>query len=197
MADGGVSSINYGESLLQLSALLGSGDNDNDGGQDARGTATMTPGCIGPPKSTTTVEPRAQQKKPALKANLQDIWSEEEVPVDDRGAHEDHRPVPDYDILYKQAVTSEDMYLQMSGRDPSTHQCDDMVVRIKLPGHKLSYCELDVNDTYLDLRSTKYRLGLHLPHPCDSKNGSAKFDSKKCELIVTLRMTREMDFLKQ
>jgi len=89
------------------------------------------------------------------------------------------------------------MFLGMSGRDPSSHWCEDMIVRISLPGHKMADCELDVTESFLDLRTPSHRLGLHLPHPCDPQAGSAKFDSRKAELSVTLRMTREMDFLRQ
>ena len=34
-----------------------------------------------------------------------------------------------YDIVYRQAVSSEDMYLGMSGRNPSSAGCEEMVVR--------------------------------------------------------------------
>lgn len=35
-------------------------------------------------------------------------------------------------MIFKQAVTSEDMYLQMSGRNPSSSSCEDLLVRISL-----------------------------------------------------------------
>lgn len=60
----------------------------------------------------------------------------------------------------------------------------------------MSDCELDVTDTFLDLRTPKYRLAMTLQHPVDSANGSAKFDKSKQQLSVTLRMKRDMDFLK-
>lgn len=34
-----------------------------------------------------------------------------------------------YEMVFKQAVSSEDMYLQMSGKNPSTASCEDLVVR--------------------------------------------------------------------
>ena len=37
---------------------------------------------------------------------------------------------PRYETLFKQTVSSEDMYLGMSGRDPSSFSCEEMVVRI-------------------------------------------------------------------
>jgi hypothetical protein len=35
-----------------------------------------------------------------------------------------------YDIIYKQAVTSEDMFLGMGNKNPATASCEDMVVSI-------------------------------------------------------------------
>ena len=35
-----------------------------------------------------------------------------------------------YEILYKQAVTSEDMFLQMGNKTPLTSSCEDMVVSV-------------------------------------------------------------------
>ena len=36
-----------------------------------------------------------------------------------------------YEMVFKQAVTSEDMYLQMTGKNTSTASCEDLVVRMK------------------------------------------------------------------
>lgn len=41
------------------------------------------------------------------------------------------------------------------------------------------------------------KLGLFLPHPVDSKNGKAQWDKTKGLLTVTVRLTREYDFLTQ
>lgn len=35
---------------------------------------------------------------------------------------------PRYEMIFKQAVTSEEMYLQMGNKNPSTASCEDMVV---------------------------------------------------------------------
>lgn len=188
--------MDIGSQLIGLSNLLGGAVEEDHGDDDidTNPMASMTPGSIGP--ATKQKRIAGKKKKPAaeLKASAKDIWDVEEVNVEDHGAEDDPRPQPEYDILYKQAVSSEDMYLGMSGRDASSHWCEDMIVKIKLPGHKMADCELDVTDKFLDLRTTTHRLGLHLPYPCDSKNGSAKFVNEKQELQVTLRMMREMDW---
>ena len=81
-----------------------------------------------------------------------------------------------YDIVYKQAVTSEDMYLGMGNRTPATSSCEDMIVlcflcqlryvfgqlrifffqvKISLPGTKMADVVLDVKEKFLDCRSAK------------------------------------------
>ncbi|GAB5353641.1 hypothetical protein AAMO2058_000051900 [Amorphochlora amoebiformis] len=55
-----------------------------------------------------------------------DIWDEDEIPQgevvpDDND--EDNRDRPEYDILYKQSVNAEDVYLNMGFKDPSSIRC--------------------------------------------------------------------------
>ena len=138
--------------------------------------------------------PRAAAPK---KAPSKNIWDADEVPVNGYGADNDPRKRPEYEILYKQAVTAEDMFIGLSGRDPSSGSCEDLVVRITLPGTTGKQIELDVLPQFLDLRTPVYRLGLHLPHPVDDKSGNAKWDADAGVLAVTLRLNREYDFLRQ
>lgn len=39
-----------------------------------------------------------------------------------------------YEFLYKQAVDTADNFLGMSGKDGSSTSCEDLVVRVELPG---------------------------------------------------------------
>lgn len=154
-------------------------------------TAKMGPGSIGPAAKKTNKNAEQKSKK-----NSKDIWNDEEV---QEGAEfevlDDPRPQPEYDIIYKQAVTSEDMFLQMGNKNPATASCEDMIVKINLPGCKVADVTLDVKSKFLDCRTPTYRLGLHLPHPVDHKSGKAQWDGNKEVLSVTLRMTREYDFM--
>ncbi|NXA54167.1 PIHD3 protein, partial [Nothocercus julius] len=128
--------------------------------------------------------------------NTKAIWNTEEVPegseFDDTW---DPREQPEYEILFKQRVGTEDMFLGMSRKDASTACCEDMVIKIKLPETKFSDITLDLQDKVLDLRTPQKKLLLHLPHPVDSKNGKAIFLSEEEILEVTLRMTREFDYI--
>uniref|UniRef100_A0A8B9G373 PIH1 domain containing 3 n=1 Tax=Amazona collaria TaxID=241587 RepID=A0A8B9G373_9PSIT len=124
------------------------------------------------------------------------IWNTEEVPegseYDDTW---DPREQPEYEILFKQRVGTEDVFFGMSRKDHSTACCEDIVIKIKLPETKSSDITLDIQDKVLDLRTPKKKLLLHLPYSVDSKNGKARFFSEEEILEVTLRVLREFDFI--
>ncbi|XP_064610175.1 dynein axonemal assembly factor 6-like [Liolophura sinensis] len=167
-------------------------ESDSDEDQPSSSVNKFNPGNIGPTKTVSTKINETSTKKP----NSKNIWEAEEVP---EGSEFDDiydpRPQPEYEIVYKQAVTSEDMFLGMSNKTPTTASCEDMVVKIHLPGAKIADVQLDVKTKFLDCRSSKFKLGLHLPHPVDSKSSKAQWDGKKEELCVTLRLMREYDML--
>ncbi|MCO5552659.1 hypothetical protein L7F22_006175, partial [Adiantum nelumboides] len=57
-----------------------------------------------------------------------------------------------YDIIYKQDVSPNDVYLQMSEKDPSSLSCDIMIMRVKLPQTECALdIQLDVQATYMKL----------------------------------------------
>ncbi|XP_062514857.1 dynein axonemal assembly factor 6-like, partial [Corticium candelabrum] len=130
------------------------------------------------------------------KANSKDIWDpdvvQEQASLEDEL---DSRPAPEYEYLFQQAVSAEEMFLGMGSKNTSTASCENLLVKIKLPGVKYSDVQLDVTDTFLDCRTPHHKLGLPLPHQVDSKNGKAQWDESKNVLTVTLRMIREYDFL--
>ncbi|BFZ14850.1 hypothetical protein BsWGS_17889 [Bradybaena similaris] len=126
--------------------------------------------------------------------NNKDIWSEAEVPEgSEYDSLYDPRPQPEYDIVYSQAVGSEDVFLQMGNKTPMTSSCENIVVKIKLPETKVAEVELDIRPKFLDCRTPNFKLGLHLPHPVDEKSGKAQWDATRETLIVTLHLCREYD----
>ncbi|XP_062997763.1 dynein axonemal assembly factor 6 [Elgaria multicarinata webbii] len=185
-------------SLLALADMLRTppGDGDDEDGDGELGALSSSvsntgPGNIGPSKAagpTATTQVKSGDGK--------EIWSTEEVPegseYDDAW---DTREQPEYEILFKQQVGAEDVFLGMSRKDPSTACCEDMLIKIKLPDTKASDITLDIREKVLDLRSPQKKLLLPLPHPVDSKNGKALFLAEKGTLEVTLRMKRELDFI--
>ncbi|XP_070830949.1 dynein axonemal assembly factor 6 [Chaetodon trifascialis] len=184
----GVSSV---QSLQALSALLSTQQQEEEEDEEnVTACARLGPGHIGPrPKEDKEVST-------AYVKNSKDIWSEEEVAegsqYDDLA---DPRPQPEYEIILKQSVGTEDLFLGLNGKDPSSMCCEAMLVKIKLPDTKATDVVLDVKEKFLDLRTPKYKLGLHLPHPIHSHQGKAQFFSEREELEVTLLMKRPMDFI--
>ncbi|XP_077163994.1 dynein axonemal assembly factor 6 [Paroedura picta] len=183
--------------LLALAELL-SGPRDEDDDDDdhlgqgpSSAASALGPGHITAPKS---VEPAATTH--VKSGNSKEIWSAEEVPegseYDDSW---DSREQPEYEILFKQQVGTEDLFLGMSRKDPSTACCEAMLVKIQLPDTKISDITLDIKEKVLDLRSSKKKLLLHLPHPVDPNSGKARFLPEKGTLEITLRMKRELDFI--
>ena len=86
-----------------------------------------------------------------------DIWNTDEV---EEGAEfdtvDDPRMQPDYDIIYKQKLTSEELFLQMGNKTNATSSCEDMVVKIHLPGvGKISEIDVNVVENFLDCRTSK------------------------------------------
>ncbi|ROL52076.1 Protein PIH1D3 [Anabarilius grahami] len=180
--------------LQALSALLSPNDEDEEEDlQKVKPVAKMGPGHIGSPAAASG-EKHKEGSTAYVKKNSKGIWDEDEVT---EGAHfvdlADPRPQPEYEIVLKQSVGTEDLFLGLSGKDPSSMCCDSMLVRVKLPDTKASDLVLDVRETFLDLRTPKYKLGLHLPHPVHKHEGNARFIMEREELEITLPMNRPMD----
>ncbi|XP_007507071.1 dynein axonemal assembly factor 6 [Monodelphis domestica] len=181
--------------LQALSKLLSSPEEEEDALDQvlypSTSTGALSPGNIGPAKKE-----ESKVNPPNKPENRKDIWDPEEVPegseFDDMW---DPREQPEYDIIFKQHVGAEDVFLGMTRKDPSTACCEDLLVKIKLPGIKSSDITLDIHEKVLDLRTPKHKLVLHLPHPVDSKTGKASFITETEILEVTLTMKREFDFL--
>ena len=70
----------------------------------------------------------------------------------------DPREIPVYELLHRQRVRAEDVYLGADfTRDPSTSSSEDIVVRVKLPGVKNVDREvtLDVTSKGMTLTTVK------------------------------------------
>lgn len=187
MADFSVSNI---ANLQALSSMLNPKEDSSDDDMPESGPTAYTPASIGPKKVDKA------EDKPMNKKDSKSIWDEEEIPASTLFEDDDDgRPQPEYDISYKQKVSSEDMFLGSTGKNPSSACCESLVIKINLPDTKMKDVELQVKEHVLDCRSDKYKLILPLPHPVDPDKGSAKFDSATHKLIITLSMKREYDFI--
>eukprot|EP00450_Noctiluca_scintillans_P000198 CAMPEP_0194499756 /NCGR_PEP_ID=MMETSP0253-20130528/15958_1 /TAXON_ID=2966 /ORGANISM="Noctiluca scintillans" /LENGTH=196 /DNA_ID=CAMNT_0039341533 /DNA_START=102 /DNA_END=692 /DNA_ORIENTATION=- len=98
----------------------------------------------------------------------------------------DDRIQPKYDILYRQRVGASDAFLNLLETDPSSDQCQDLLVKIWLPGTALKDISLDVLDDRLLLQAPKHRLNLALPHKVKKDSGNAKWDKPQGLLSVVI-----------
>ena len=154
----------------------------------AAGGKAITQGPLGPGDIGKPRKKPAAAKKPVKQSD--DIWDENEVPEEDLafGADDgDERPEPEYKTAYKQRVRSEDMFLGIDGKDPGSHCCEDLIVTVMLPGVKaMAEISLDVTKNTLRASTPQHKLAMYLPHTVRDKDGSAQWDSDKCELRLTL-----------
>ena len=80
-----------------------------------------TPGSIGPSVS-------GKQTDSKLQAVTKDIWRDDEVAVNQHYEYDDPRPQPEYDVIFKQSVGTEDVFLGMGTKNPTTASCENLVV---------------------------------------------------------------------
>ncbi|XP_026884173.2 protein PIH1D3 isoform X2 [Electrophorus electricus] len=171
------------QSVQALSALLSppAEETDDEDYENMKPMARMGPSHIG---ATPSTRGKAQETVSSayIKEHNKDIWDVEEV---NEGTHFDDltdcRPQPEYEIVLKQRVGTEDLFLGLSRKDPSSMCCESMLVKVKLSDTKAADIVLDVKETFLDLRTPKY------------EEGTARFISERAELEVTLPMNRALD----
>ncbi|KAI8476102.1 MAG: hypothetical protein J3K34DRAFT_513950 [Monoraphidium minutum] len=149
-----------------------------------------TPAAIGPSELLPV-------KAAPAGAKQQQHAAAEEAPDEADAAfdQDDGREVPSHEVVYKQAVGASDAFLGMSGKDPSSACCEDLVVRIRLPAAaSAAEMDLDVRPTRLRLLSARYKLLLHLPRKVDAGRGCARWDAAKRELSVSAPIVQEEPF---
>lgn len=83
----------------------------------------------------------------------------------------------------------------MGPKTPSTASCEDMIVTVKLPDERFSAIDLDLTKDRVIVKGFLYKLDLHFPHTINPNRSNAKWDQSKEELVLTLRMCREFDFI--
>ncbi|XP_067137641.1 dynein axonemal assembly factor 6 [Centruroides vittatus] len=186
--------MDFGASLLKLRDLLNPQETDSSDDEFKPKTqvAKMGPGDIGGRAVS------GKEKTEGVGVEDDDvIWSAREVP---QGSEFDDtidpRKEPEYEMFFRQKVTTEDIYLQMGNKNPATFSCEDLVIKIKLPGVTTqNEIHLDVKEKRLDCRTSTYRLGLFLPHPVKPDSSKAEWDQNSHNLTIILRLDRELDEL--
>lgn len=84
---------------------------------------------------------------------------------------------------------------QIGPKTPSSNSCEDLIVRIKMPGDKKENTELTVNRSSIFVHSSQHALKLDLPHEIDPDVSKANWDSAEETLVLTLRLQREFDYV--
>lgn len=174
-------------------------DNSSDSEDDNKGSSnSIGPADIKPKKAEVknSLENPLLKKVEAVNENPKSLEEWEKMQINDEEILET-RKTPEYSIVYKQAVTTEDIYLQMGLKTPSTASCEDMIVDIKLPDETVGIdrMELDLKEDNVDLKTPKYRLNFNLPQKVTPAKCRAQYDIDKKVLKLTLRMNREYDFV--
>ncbi len=120
------------------------------------------------------------------------IWTDDDFK--EENITEDGRPKPQFEILYKQVVDSNDVYLGMSGKTNSTIHCDQMLMKIWLPNTQLKEIGLELKEQSIHLQTQNYLLNHILPYKIDKDNSEAKWDKEKGLLCVTVKVIKP-DFI--
>ncbi|CAH0404850.1 unnamed protein product [Chilo suppressalis] len=106
-----------------------------------------------------------------------------------------NRKTPKYTINYQQSVSAEDVFLQIGSKTPSSASCENLMIRIKMPGDKKENVDLSVDNTSVTVDSSQYHLKLPLPHAINPDTSKAAWDSANETLVLTLKLDREFDFI--
>lgn len=109
----------------------------------------------------------------------------------------DSRKTPAYTLTYRQAVGTEDVFLQMGNRTNASASCEDLVVDILLPGDDTpsDKMQLTIKEMEIVLSTPIYHLKLPLIHQINVDRCRAKYHSDQHKLTLTLRLQRELDFV--
>lgn len=150
-------------------------------------------GCIKEDNKKTAKEEEEVPKK--SKQVTVDSWLEEQQKEDELLL--ETRKVPNYKISYKQAVGTEDLFLQMGNKTSSTISCEEILISIELPEEtvQVDQMDLDITENEIDLKTPVYRLKIPLVHSIEPDIGNAKYDTENKLLTLTLKMKREFDFV--
>merc|ERR1712190_574100 len=138
------------------------------------------------------VAPRKPKKK-----DEKAIWQPEEfkaasgVVVKEEG---DDRAMPKYEVLPRQRVGASDAYLNLQEMDPSSDQCQELLVKIWLPDTQLKDISLDVLEDRILLQAPKHRLNLALPHKVKKDSGNAKWDKLAGLLSVVIPIDMKVKY---
>ena len=150
--------------IMGLNNLINGGEKEEDESNKFYSNetqSTLNPGNIIEGKKEKEVAPpntkiESKYNHRMLTKQKNEIWSDKDFIEDN--LKEDGRPKPKYEILYKQNVTTEDIYLGLSEKDPSSNSCDQLIMKVYLPNTNLKEIGLEVREQSLHLTTPQYLL---------------------------------------
>ncbi|KAL8271785.1 hypothetical protein Esti_004294 [Eimeria stiedai] len=151
--------------------------------------------------NSTHTDKHKSKAKPNVKTILKvgshddcDIWEEKDLrqglTIKDIN---DQRVTPEFEVLFSQKVGAEDVYLGLSDRDPSTDQCETLV--IQLPGALYSQISLETLEDRIFVQSPQHKLNLSLPYSVETESGTARWISSSSSLVLRLPIRRKIEYV--
>jgi hypothetical protein len=177
--------LSSSDGISQLSTLL----------QDSREALNIREGETVPPVQLgNTKVVVGKQRKDSPPEDPKAIWRDEEIPLEDAIiCRSDGRPAPRYEFSYKQTIGTEDTFLGLNGKSPSSADCTALVIKIHFPGETMRDIQLDVTTNRIKAESKALSLFTYLPVNVIHDKGTAKFDSEKHVLTITLPIQAEFE----
>ena len=155
--------------------------------------STLNPGNIGGKQKKEVAKPNtkieAKYNNRILTKPKNEIWTEKDFI--EENIKEDGRPKPKFEILYKQNVGTEDIYLGLSDKDISSNSCDQLLMKVYLPNTNLKEIGLEVKDQSIHLTTPNFLLNHILPYKVHNEKTEAKWDKEKGLLLLTLHVIKQ------
>lgn len=157
----------------------------------SKAQSTLNPGNVTGNNKKEVAEPFAKIEakfhgRKIVKKTKNDIWDENEFI--EENIKEDGRPQPKFEVLHKQLVSSEDIYLGLSGKDVSSNSCDQLLVKVWLPDTTLKEIGVEVKEQSIHLQTPNYLLNHILPYKVNKEKSDAKWDKEKGLLLITVNI---------
>ncbi|CAG9784378.1 unnamed protein product [Diatraea saccharalis] len=135
------------------------------------------------------------QKTPKNIEEYEEQQDKEAEELSHSGGTVGSRKTPEFTMNYQQSVSAEDVFLQIGSKTPSSASCENLIVRIKMPGDKKENVDLSVDNNSVAVHSSRYQLKLPLPHSINPDTSKATWVSTDETLVLTLKLDREFDFI--
>uniref|UniRef100_A0A0A1XH33 Uncharacterized protein CXorf41 n=1 Tax=Zeugodacus cucurbitae TaxID=28588 RepID=A0A0A1XH33_ZEUCU len=173
-------------------------DTDEDDDEPVASTTkqcnNFTPAHFGNASNAGGTKQKLAEPAPPQPTSIEE-WQQQQEQEDNEILETRQRP--EYSMTYRQAVGTEDLYLQMGNRTNATASCEDLLLEILLPDETTPADKMDLSITEdeVDLATPIYRLKLPLPHKVNVDRCRAKYVAEQRKLCLTLRLQREFDYV--